>query len=444
MQSSEDSSMQIINNYNAVRLLINVYLIRKIKSANKPVNQEKFIDSVRKEFKNRNYNYPRKRILHTWKYLLDNYQFYKGNFIENEAQKVWIYFNLMDNCFENSKQQTSEKFQDSRWTFFLIESLSKYKSAVLHHGLTMDILQAVEDDFQRAQNFNINQKDIHNQWTFLKRFFRQNQNTGYYKQLAKNHAYFEALKTLFEPERPIEIEVDKSELVSAIESTEEENITEVKKKKTDSKVISETKNSDELPEESFITENIHESWIARFTIVMHDILLQCFKRHKTKIQNLNGNIDDDILKEAFEEFQKLGYDVTRQSISDEWNDLSCRYELIKNIKQPEKWPYYSDMNYIYNNKDTNEGTIEEDQDNQSTIGSIIVENLRKTQNLKHNDYVELTERLLNVYESNSKEFLEIKDILVERNLLREETNYLLNMFVEKFNNKNRTKNFTTL
>lgn len=422
MQTSPDTSIQIIDNYDAVRLLINVYLIKKIKRVSKPINQEKFIDTVRREYKSRNYDYPRKRILYTWKYLLENYQFYKAKFADGEAKKAWIYFELMDNCFDDSKQ-TSEKFRDSKWTFFLIESLVKHKTVVLQHGLTMDVLQAVEDDFRRAQNFNINQKDVNNQWMFLKRFFRQNQRTGYYKHLTKNHAYFTALKTLFAPEPHtgcrLGAGVDENELDSAIDSIKEQNAIEAT--------------------ESFITENVSGSCPEPFTIVMHDVLLQCFKRHKTKIQNLNGSIDNELLKEAFEEFQKLGYNVTQQSILNEWNDLSCRYELIKIIEHPEKWLYYNDINYIYKDKSTDEANVEDDKEKQNTDGTI-VENLRKTQNAKRNDYVKLTERLLNVYESNGKEYLEIKDILIERNLLKEETNYLLNMFVEKFN-KNGMENF---
>ncbi|XP_018561115.1 uncharacterized protein LOC108903427 [Anoplophora glabripennis] len=442
MASSKDLDMEIIDDYNAVRLLINMYLIKKIKSRSRPVNLERFLDNVRKEFKNRDYNYPRKRILYTWKHLLDNYQYYKEKYTDEEAKAEWTYFSLMDNCFDDFKQPTSEKFKESRWMFFLIESLSRYKTIILKQGLTMDVLEEVEDDFQRAQNYGITQKDIYNQWVSLKRFYRQNQKTGYYKSLAKNHAYFAALKAFFEPEESVDrseefnpaANVSENELACAIESVMEQ-ITETKKRKIDSEVPSKL-HIDVLPKET-ATDSVLGGTTVPFTIVMHDILLQCFKRHKTKIQSLNGSLDEDILNEGLEEFQKLGYNVTRQEISNEWNDLSCRYELIKNTEHPEKWPYYSDMSYIYNTKDAIEESLFDEQDNQSTIGSIIVESVRKNHYLKREDYAVLTERLLNIYESNSKEFLEIKDILVERNLLREETNYLLSMFVGK---KSRTKN----
>ncbi|KAJ8972623.1 hypothetical protein NQ314_000079 [Rhamnusium bicolor] len=435
----------------------------------KPVNQERFIEDVLKAFKENNLVYTTKSILCTWKDLLDNYQYYKQNFADDDARRQWKYFDLMDNCFEKPKD-SSEKFKNPKWTFCLINSLSKYRSTVLKQGLTMQILQAVEDDFQKMENYDINQKDIYIKWVSLKKFYRQCQRSSCSK-FNKKYIYYEAIKDFFEEEATHEYTsgessgqtvnkvneiITQNELISAIESiTPTEENTEIKRKidishcdSRNAKMIcpAENKVTPKVPKERFSIKPRY----TPFTVVMHDILLQCFKKSKTKIRTLGGDVDNDTLDNAFKEFQKLGYSVTKQSIRNEWNDLTYRYELIKNTEYPQNWPYFNDMNYIYSSEFMEEDCADmmgetriidtitdgKNHDNESNIDDLISDDLGQTlgqaQKIAGND-ARITERLLNVYESNSKEFVEIKDILIERNLLREETNYLLNAFVEKFN-----------
>ncbi|KAG5890764.1 hypothetical protein JTB14_016501 [Gonioctena quinquepunctata] len=190
--------MELMRNTEAVRLLVNIYMIKKLKKPHKPVDQVQFIQDVHEEFSDRKFSYTIKEILICWKELLEEYHHYKLNFPTENAKETWEYFDLLDNCFDES-QDTEEKFSDPDSTIYLIDCMSDHRETILTQGLTMDVLLDVENEFKKLENNNINQRDIYVQWNNLKKSYNNYRNS-IQNESDKLLMFVEAMRLFFQEE----------------------------------------------------------------------------------------------------------------------------------------------------------------------------------------------------------------------------------------------------
>lgn len=283
--------MKLMDDYERIRLLINIFMTHNLTKTNKSVNLHKFVRDVQETFRNKGHIFSEKEILLTWKELLEEYYYYKENFSAEDAKQAWNLFDLMDNCFD---QKRSEKF-NSHLIFFLIDCMTNHRDSLAKYGLTQEVLESIEQEFKELGNNNINQKDIYTQWELLKQSYRESRQLM--KQRCQNqqfNEYFEAMRIFYQSPEFLMHKQYHSPL---------------KRRNT---------NKDDNDNRS---KKVNES--KTFNSTMRYKLLACIKNKKSEL-GFNKELSPTLLTHIVDEFQKFGYHLTTEIICNEWNDLYYR------------------------------------------------------------------------------------------------------------------------
>ncbi|CAG9856576.1 unnamed protein product [Phyllotreta striolata] len=363
--------MKLMDDFDRIRLLINIFMTHNLSKTDKSVNLHKFVRDVQDTFKTKGFVFSEKEILLTWKKLLEEYYYYKENYSTEDAKQAWNLFELMDNCFD---RKDTEKF-NSDLTFFLIDCMTNYRNILAKQGLTQEVLEAVEKEFKILGNNDINQLDIYNQWEFLKQCYREK------KLLMKTGCmdrgfddYFEAMRLFYQSPEFVLYKKYHTPLKRRIQSNDEN---ENKFRRTEETVA--------------------------FNSAMRYTLLNCIKNKKSEL-GFNKELTPALLNYIIEEFKKYDCHLSSDTICNEWNDLYYRYELLKSSENPYHWKYFNDVNDICHSSE-----------------SVVVESIET------NPVTEIDENILDKYSKKFTDMPELRDLMLENNLSGEEVNYLLDM-----------------